>query len=175
MNKSKKNIFICSFLIIVLFISSILLYEEINTYKALKIDDIEYIAILPGPLGLDPLKFDLNNIEHRNIVEKILNKLKSGQILKPSEKKYKAYFTHGNLHPELIIILKDGRFINMCSIVGYKIDEKSGIADSIPSEIEGQVSVGGDYLREPIRMYSPELKKFMVSDWKNIFAFTLSI
>lgn len=148
-------------------------YKGKNKFRVPTIEDINSIKILPAEVGLSigtkDEFFDLNKKEHLDMINNILNLLKSGKVVGDTGH---DIVSHGGTPTYLIIELKNGIRIRIQSAV-------NSVATEVPNgtwvkgeNVSGQVTLYISNIKEPIREFSPELKSFIDNGWKSFFNYT---
>ena len=148
-------------------------YKEKNKFRVPIIEDINSINIAPAKVGLgigtkDEL-FNLNKKEHLDMVNNILNWLKSGKVMGNTKC---DIISHGGTPTYLIIELKDGTKIHIQSAVNPIATKVPNGTEIKGENVSGQVTLYISNIKEPIREFSPELKSFIDNGWKSFFNYT---
>lgn len=156
-------------LIAVISITTFIIIVEKNEFEVPEIEDISSVKIIPFKVGggtRDEFIFDLNKKEQKDTVNSILNWLKNGHI----EGYAKGEFVSIGSSPTcLVILLKNGTSIEVTSTVGSIVTKIPNGTRVQSQSIPGQVTIYVSNKRNPIRVFSPELKSFIDNGWKAYF------
>ncbi len=143
--------------------------EPINI-KALRFEDIKSARIelaSAGMLAGEICIFDFNNSNHTKVIEDVIRYLSSGKVQGNADEKV---IRKGGSPTFLILELKDGSFIQIKSAVGGKVIKLSdGSSEIAQFDIPNEVTIRTNSNEKPIRILSPEIKKLIVSEYKDIF------
>lgn len=168
----KRGLLCVSFILFVIITLAIVIsYKQINNFKVPEVKNIKTIGIVPPKVGSnsgdDELFFNLDKKEHLDMVNTILNWLKSGKII---GKTNSDIIYHGSAPTYLIIDLKDGTQIRIQSATDAIATDKGNELYMESKDVPGEITLYFDNdNKKPIRELSPQLKSFINDGWKSFF------